>query len=274
MRIGEKKLDLVEVFSRYNPRALANSGEASEVLEKLRVLESKVRNLESSEKDVTIIIGSEKFSSWKDILAKLNGVNTMVTQGGMFNPILMLEELSRILKDHALSHEDFAKYRNELSKADLTEEENAQEKSIQRAAPIPDIFGKSFGKGKKGSKSKSDLNGVTSYLEFRNKTDVAYEIHKYLADFLEARRYAIENCYGDSQMLFFRTLAMENLHKSEDFLCKLIFWVDTTFKNLVNRGQSEEDVWHLLSKILKGIFEDIHCSRRMINLETRASHEV
>ena len=51
-------------------------------------------------------------------------------------------------------------------------------------------------------------------------------------------------------------LANEVLQKSIDFLLGLITWVDDTHDSLVNGGQKTEDVWWIISKVLKSIFED------------------
>lgn len=248
------------------------------ILQKLEALESKVHSLESSEKDGTFVIGAEVISSWKDIHAKIEQINGITVSHGAFtDAITILEELQRALKDSSPSYEDFAKHRNELDKAQLTEEENAREKSVQHATPIPEIFGRSGNRNKKTVKGKSELAGVTSYLEFRNKTEesgVAYELNKHITDSSNARRYAIESCYGEQELVFFKTLSTEVLQKSEDFLRKLVAWVDVTFDTLVNRGQSEEDVWHLISKVLRAIFEDLHRSRKLVTLQLRSGHTV
>ena len=256
---------------------VSSTSNETAILQKLDALECKVQSLESSDKDGTFVFGAEVISSWKDIHAKIDQISGTVSHGAFSDAITILEELQRTLKDSSPSHEDFAKFRNELDKAQLTEEENAREKSVQHATPIPEIFGRPSNRNKKAVKSKSELAGVSSYSDFRDKTEetgVAYDLSKHLTDSSNARRYAIESCYGEQDLLFFKTLSTEVLQKSEDFLRKLVAWVDDTFDTLVNRGQSEEDVWHLISKILKAIFEDIHRSRKLVTLQTRSGHDV
>ena len=48
---------------------------------------------------------------------------------------------------------------------------------------------------------------------------------------------------------------MSMLRRSAEFICKFVPWVDDTYAQLKEGGNTTEDVWWLITRVIRAIFE-------------------
>ena len=114
----------------------------------------------------------------------------------------------------------------------------------------PPIFG--------GDKSeKSDIHLLSSYSKWRIKgkqSGLGYEIQNKLKGVEREVKQLIQLTFRKCPEL--ALLARSILSTSLEFVHKLVEWIDSTYEVLVEGGNTPPDVWSLITKVTRALFEE------------------
>ena len=103
---------------------------------------------------------------------------------------------------------------------------------------------------------KSEIGTLPKYSKWRHKstqTGLAYSIEKFLPSVQRKVSLLINQRYGTSRVL--GIVAKDMLMKSIDFLNHLVRWVDDTYSLLTAGGNTAEDCWWIVTRVVRTIFE-------------------
>ena len=126
---------------------------------------------------------------------------------------------------------------------------------------LPPIFG-----GKRTT--SSEIGSLPAYVKWRNKsnmTGLAYDMEKNLPMVERDIKAVIQLHYeGDLAIM-----ATKMLDVSISFISRFILWVDDTQSVLVAGGNQTSDVWWILTRVMRAIFEDYFAPARATPTRTR-----
>jgi len=184
----------------------------------------------------------------RDVLAYLESFDSSSVDFGGFVDIYNLIYRIQVCIEGNLSLSDAIKAKKDVAALHITEDEAVVEFTFK--APVPSYFG-----GKKSEKSYiQKLPDYTSWRSENRKHGFAAEVDTYLPQVRSDVRTIIDNAYGDYPDL--HSLARNVFDSSENLLNALVRYVDDTYKSLVAGGNGRADIWHLLTKIIRSLFEE------------------
>ena len=129
-----------------------------------------------------------------------------------------------------------------------------------------------FSSGK--ATEKSEIGPLQTFKAWRIKGTqfgMAYNIEKYLPLVEKDIRAVIDHEYGNYPEL--KNKAREMSMESKAFISALISWVDDTHTELTDAGNPAEDVWWIITRVLRAIFEEYFAPARLTSTKTKfASH--
>ena len=143
---------------------------------------------------------------------------------------------------------DFLKRKKDAKSVELSENEAMVVYSFLGEAPP--IFG--------GDKSeKSDIQLLSAYTKWRIKgkqSGLGYEIQNKLKGVEREVKQLIQLSFRKCPEL--ALLARSILSTSLEFIHKLVEWIDSTYEVLVEGGNTPQDVWSLITKVTRALFEE------------------
>ena len=143
---------------------------------------------------------------------------------------------------------DYLKRKKDAKSVELSENEAIVIYSFLDEAPP--LFG--------GDKSeKSDIHSLPSYVKWRNKgkqSGLGYELQYKLKGVEREVKQLIQLSFKEFPEL--ALLARSVLSSSLEFIHKLVEWVDSTYEVLVEGGNTSQDVWSLITKVSRALFEE------------------
>ena len=230
--------------------------QVADLLRRLDALEA----LTVMDKTRVSIMGTT-FGGVHDVHAYFNSYDGELSHGGFLDCYNLLKRIGQVANHSSttsvqLGDSEEIKYQKTLRDINMTQDEHLVEQTYAPEAVIPPLFMSSSGR-KAAQSAKSELPALASYKAWNEKP-----LDKGLGPLIKR---AIDNhkrhWYGLINQLYqthpeVKHLANEVLQKSIDFLLGLVAWVDDTHDTLVNGGQKSDDVWWIISKVIRTIFED------------------
>lgn len=109
-----------------------------------------------------------------------------------------------------------------------------------------------------GDKSdKSDIHALPTYVKWRNKakqSGLGFEIqNKMKVVEREIKELITLSFKGHRDLIL---LSKDVLSTSLEFISKLVDWIDATYEVLVEGGNTAQDVWSLITKVARALFEE------------------
>ena len=109
-----------------------------------------------------------------------------------------------------------------------------------------------------GDKSeKTDIQSLPTYGKWRNKakqSGLGYEVQTKMKSVEREIKELISLSFKRHREL--SLLAKSVLAMSLEFINKLVEWVDSTYEVLIEGGNSTYDVWNLITKVARALFEE------------------
>ena len=143
---------------------------------------------------------------------------------------------------------DFLKRRKDARSVELSENEAIVLYSFLDEAPP--MFG--------GDKSeKTDIQSLPTYGKWRNKakqSGLGYEVQTKMKSVEREIKELISLSFKRHREL--SLLAKSVLAMSLEFINKLVEWVDSTYEVLIEGGNSTYDIWNLITKVARALFEE------------------
>ena len=237
----------------------------------LKGLLARIEHLESqSDKTragVRVEILGKVFSSVHDVRSFLSAQGPNVSHGGFIDIFNMYKRLSvihggGIFSGSSSAHEDSedVKYRKSLQDVSLSEDEHVVELTFENRWIIPKIF---LSSNHSNKTAKTELIGLPTYSSWKNRSDdtgTGYFILRQMENQSVHWNAIIESTYSDFPEI--RLLAAEVKQKSSTFIRSLDTWIEATYDNLVSGGQDSKDVWWIITKVMRSLFEDCLSKQR------------
>ena len=113
---------------------------------------------------------------------------------------------------------------------------------------VPTIFG-----SVQGGSRKSELSGLPTIKSWRCRSDasgLADVIDKDLRNVEREASDIIRMQYGEQECVELREVVVAMLRRSVEFIRKFIPWVDDTYAQLSEGGNTPEDVWWLITRVI------------------------
>ena len=239
--------------------------DASTLLATVQALEARIgvlenqRNLDRAEierlqsgletGDIAYEIDHEHtLRSAKDVLAYLEKKGAGAIDFGGFCDVYTLLVRLQLKIDGAISIGDFLKKKKDARGVDMSDDETLVHYSFSNDAPP--IFG--------GAKTtKSDIAKLQQYSAWRNKgtqSGMFFEINSHLSSATREVRTIISQSY--SQYSELNALACSINATAQSFVSTLITFIDQTNDVLVDGGNDQADVWNLMAKVIRALFEE------------------
>ena len=208
-------------------------------------LESKLKLNEISYRltSGTTLRGSADVSTW---LAKIGASD--IDFGGFCDVYTLFVRIQKCIEG-VESVADYLKKKKDAMGVKLSEDEAFVLYGFQDTAPP--IFG-----GVKTEKTAIAL--LASYAKWRvrsQNTGLAFTIENELQQIEDTIRSIIYTNYQSlhSDLL---SLAGEVITTAVSFARKFVSWVDSTYETMIHGGNAEKDVWELLSRVMRALFDE------------------
>ena len=150
--------------------------------------------------------------------------------------------------DGAISIGDFLKKKKDARGVNMSDDETLVHYSFSNDAPP--IFG--------GAKThKSDIAKLQTYGAWRNKASQSgmfFELNTHLSSATREVRTVIAQNYTQYSEL--NSLACTINATAHSFVTTLITFIDQTNDLLVDGGNDQSDVWNLMAKVIRALFEE------------------
>ena len=186
--------------------------------------------------------------SAKDVLAYLEKKGAGSIDFGGFCDVYTLLVRLQLKIDGAISIGDFLKKKKDARGVDMSDDETLVHYSFSNDAPP--IFG--------GAKThKSDIAKLQTYGAWRNKSSQSgmfFEFNSHLSSSVREVRTIIAQSY--SQYSELNSLACSINATAQSFISTLITFIDQTNDLLVDGGNDQADVWNLMAKVIRALFEE------------------
>ena len=210
---------------------------------KIRSLEQKVH-----QNDLAFHLGGDMIRSPGDAEAYLiKNKLTDIDYGGLCDVYNILIRIGTEIAG-AGSLAEYTKRQKDSASINQSENESIVNYSFQSMAPP--MFA--------GDKSdKSDIEKLKKHSDWKNRgsmSGLGYEIEKRLQGVRETILQTILVNY--SRVPDLMGLANVVYTTACAFITTFVSWVDSTYEQLTQGGNSPEDVWQLLSKVIRAIFEE------------------
>ena len=186
--------------------------------------------------------------SVKDVHAYLEKKGAGAIDFGGFCDVYTLLVRLQLKIDGAISIGDFLKKKKDARGVGMSDDETLVHYSFSNDAPP--IFG--------GAKThKSDIAKLQTYNAWRNKASQSgmyFEINSHLSSATREVRTIIAQSYSKFSEL--NSLACTINATAQSFISTLITWIDQTNDLLVDGGNDQADVWNLMAKVIRALFEE------------------
>jgi hypothetical protein len=190
------------------------------------------------------------FHSARDILSFLETSPdvdpTTFDYGGFFDPYNLLFRISSAAKGSG-SVDAEAKMKKAVKDLNQSEDEFIMCHVFSHL--VPPYLGS-------GRTKTTHLSGMASRLTWKdekNKTGMFYDINKYLPVVISEIKTIIKLQYARTPL---EDLAKDLVDNSKELIKAISYWVEDTYTELVSSGNAEAEVWLVLTRILRTIFED------------------
>ena len=239
--------------------------DSTSIFNTLHALESRIvelenqRNLDRSEierlqsgrdsGDASFEIDHEhSLRSAADVKAYLEKKGAPDIDFGGFCDVYTLLVRLQLKIDGAVSISEFLKMKKDARGIDLSDDETLVHYSFSSDAPP--IFG--------GAKTyKSDIAKLQTYAAWRNKTSQSgmfFDFNSHLASATREVRTIVAQNYSRFPEL--NSLALTINATAQAFISTLVSFIDQTNDLLVDGGNDQADVWNLMAKVVRAIFEE------------------
>ena len=179
-------------------------------------------------------------------LEKIGAVN--VGFGGFADVYNVLARCNMMI-EASPSFAEAVKSQKDVSGTNMSHDEALVNYSFQSS--VPGIFS-----GKKTD--KTSIPSLPSAAKWKNDKGINSGMGYELEEHVETARNTIEEVisllYDDHDRL--QSLCNAIVGKASDFLLQFIRWVDDTNTTLVGAGNAPADVWALITKVMRSIFEE------------------
>jgi hypothetical protein len=196
---------------------------------------------EHSEKGPTVLCSSEDLRSY----IAMSGLSTHLNFGGFADVYVLLLHLEAQHSDTP-SMSNMLKSRKDVRSLNISLDEAMVIHS--HLSLVPTIFG-----SVQGGSRKSELSGLPTIKSWRCRSDasgLADVIDKDLRNVEREASDIIRMQYGEQECVELREVVVAMLRRSVEFIRKFIPWVDDTYAQLSEGGNTPEDVWWLITRVI------------------------
>jgi hypothetical protein len=202
---------------------------------------------EHSDKGPSILRSAEDLRSYM----LMSSLGTDLNFGGFADVYVLLLRLENRRSD-TITMTSMLKNRKDVGALNLSLDEAMVIHSHH--ALVPTFFGRV-----QGGSRKSELSGLPTHKSWRCRSDssgLADVIDKDLRNVEREVEDIIRIQYGGSECVEIKEFAISMLRRSAEFIRKFVPWVDDTYAQLKEGGNTPEDVWWLITRVVRAIFEE------------------